>query len=130
MKRKALLVLIGVFLLGMGAGILVDRLALHTFRGRLHAGRHADRLLHHLTARLQLSEQQQADVEVILRETHTTLVTIRHATRQRVDTVLGTAEGRIQALLTPEQRPKFATFMAERRARRQRWKQRRFGRSP
>ena len=67
MKWKALAVLLGVFLLGVGAGIVFDRMALH--RDGFFGGRHRPpmgRILHHLTEKLDLSESQQQDVRDVL----------------------------------------------------------------
>jgi Spy/CpxP family protein refolding chaperone len=118
MKRQALAILLGVFLLGVGGGVVLDRVALYPydFRGRHEP--HADRILHRLTRELKLSDAQQQDVRTILMSTRAELNTTHQHMRQRVDNILKASETRIQHVLEPEQRQAFEQLMVEHRARR------------
>jgi Spy/CpxP family protein refolding chaperone len=123
MKWKALVVLLGVFLLGVGGGVVLDRVALPRDGLAPHGvwGRHqppVSRLLQRLTHDLDLSDAQQQDVRAIVMSTRTELDTTRQQMRQRVDDILKASETRIQSVLKPEQREAFKRLMAERRERR------------
>lgn len=131
MRWKALVVLLVVFLLGMGGGVAVDRVVLSPFGAVGHARRSPERLLHRLTRNLSLSEAQQTDVRRILKATRAELDTLRRNMRQEVHAVLASAERRITEVLKPDQRDAFRTLMAEHRAHRRRWFRRRpWGKSP
>ncbi|MDH3598374.1 MAG: hypothetical protein OEU26_01905 [Candidatus Tectomicrobia bacterium] len=131
MRWKALVVLLVVFLLGIGGGIVVDRVVLSPFGAVGHARRSPARLLHRLTRTLDLSEAQQTDVRRILKATRAELGTLRRNMRQEVHAVLASSERRITEVLKPDQRDAFRTLMAEHRARRHRWfRPRHWGKSP
>ncbi len=117
MKWKALVVLLGVFLLGVGGGVVLDRMILHRdgFWGRHRPP--VGRILHHLTEELDLSEAQQQDVRTLLMSTRAELKTARQQIRQRVDGILKTSETRVQQVLKPEQREAFEQLVAEHRQR-------------
>ncbi len=124
MKWKALVVLLGVFLLGVGGGVVLDRVALHRdgfsphgFRGR--HGPPVGRILQRLTEKLDLSDAQQQDVRTILMSMRTDLQASHRQMRQRVDKILKASETRIQGVLKTEQRGAFEKLMAEHRERRQ-----------
>ena len=119
MKWKALVVLLGVFLLGVGGGVVLDRMALYRDGS---GGRHRPpmgRILHRLTHTLDLSEAQEQDVRAILMSTRTELKSTHQQMRQRVDAILKVSETRVQQVLKPEQREAFEQLMTEHRKRRQ-----------
>jgi Spy/CpxP family protein refolding chaperone len=124
-KWKALIVLFGVFLLGVAGGVAFDRAVLHPygpppeFRGRHRHGPPVGRILQRLTSELSLSQAQQHDVRQILMATRTELKTARQHMRKRVDEILKASETRIHDVLKPEQRAAFERFMVEHRARRE-----------
>jgi hypothetical protein len=123
MKWKALVVLLSVFLLGVGGGVVFDRVALHHY-GLAPYGvwsRHrppVSRILQRLTHALDLSDAQQQDVRTIVMSTRTELDTTRQEMRKRVDDILRASETRIQSVLKPEQRKAFEQLMVEHRTRR------------
>lgn len=125
MKWKALVVLLGVFFLGVGGGVMLDRVVLHhdgfsppyDFRGRHRPP--MGRLLHRLTHELDLSEAQQQAVRTILIATRTELKTMHEQMRQRVDDILKASETRIQGVLKPAQREAFEQLMVEHQSHRQ-----------
>ena len=125
MKWKALVVLLVVFLLGIGGGIVVDRVVLSPFGAVAHARRSPERLLHRLTRTLDLSETQQVDVRRILKATRAELGTLRRNMHREVHAVLASSERRIHEVLKPDQRDAFRTLMTEHRTRRHRWFRRR-----
>ncbi len=124
MKRKALAVLLAVFLLGVGGGVVLDRVALYRYDVPAYGfrGRHrppVGRILHRLTRKLDLSDAQQQDVRTILMSTRTELKATHQQMRKQVDDILKASETRIQNVLNPEQREAFEQLMVEHRARRQ-----------
>lgn len=124
MKWKAFVVLLGVFLLGVGGGVAIDRVALHRYGSASYRvwDRHrppVNRILQRLTHELDLSEAQQQDVHTIVMATRTELDAARRDMRKRVDDILQASETRIQRVLQPEQREAFEQLMAEHRARRE-----------
>ena len=121
MKWKALVVLLVVFLLGIGGGIVVDRVVLSPFGPIAHTRRSPERLLHRLIRSLELSADQQVVVRRILEATRAELGTLRRNMRQEVHAVLASSERQIIEILKPDQRDAFRTLMAEHRARRHRW---------
>ena len=64
MKRKALWALIGVFLLGMGSGVLLDRAYLGFWGGGWRGGpeKRQARILGFLSRKLDLSDAQRAEI--------------------------------------------------------------------
>jgi Spy/CpxP family protein refolding chaperone len=123
-KWKAFVVLLGVFLLGVGGGVAIDRVALHRdgFAPYRVWDRHrppVNRILQRLTHALDLSEAQQQDVHAIVMATRTELDAARQDMRNRVDDILQASETRIRRVLQPEQREAFEQLMAEHRARRE-----------
>jgi hypothetical protein len=131
MKWKALVVLIVVFLLGLGGGIVVDRVVLSPFGAVGHARQSPERLLHRLTRTLGLSTTQQVEVRRILKATRAELGTLRRHMRQEVHTALAASERQIIEVLKPDQRDAFRTLLAEHRARKHRWfKHRHMGKLP
>jgi Spy/CpxP family protein refolding chaperone len=123
-KWKALVVILFVFLLGVGGGVVLDRVALQRHGlpphdGRDHHGPPIGRILNRLTHELELSEAQQQEVRTILMATRTELQTARQQMRKQVDDILKASETRIQDVLKPEQRETFEQLMAEHRERRQ-----------
>ena len=121
MKWKALVVLLVVFLLGIGGGIVVDRVIFSPFGPVAHTRRSPERLLYRLTRTLDLSAAQQGDVRRILKATRAELGTLRRNMRQEVHAVLASSERQIIEVLKPDQRDAFRTLMAEHRAHRHRW---------
>jgi hypothetical protein len=131
MKWKALVVLLVVFLLGIGGGIVVDRVVLSPFGAVAHTRRSPERLLYRLTRTLDLSAAQQVDVRRILKATRAELGDLRRNMRQEVHTVLDSSERQIIEVLKPDQRDAFRTLMTEHRARKHRWfKHRHMGKLP
>ena len=123
MKWKALIVLLGVFLLGVVGGVALDRAALYSYGPPFEfRSRHrppVGRILQRLTSELELSEAQQHDVRRILMGARTELETARRRMRKRVDDILKASETRIHNVLKPEQREAFERLMVEHRARRE-----------
>lgn len=122
MKWKALLVLLGSFLLGAGGGLLFDHVVLHPKKAPRHITHPPHRIAERLAVRLKLSQSQQKEVHTILQHAHMELWTLRQEMNRRMVRTLETAKQRISETLQPEQRATFQRILSEHRAYRQHWR--------
>ncbi len=122
MKRKALWALIGVFLLGMGGGVLLDRAYLGFWGGGWRGGpeKRQARILGFLSRKLDLSEAQRAEIAPVLRTTWKELGDVRAEAFRKIDRVLEKGGERIRPVLNPEQDRKFERLIKKFRERRHR----------
>lgn len=112
-----------VFVLGFAAGALAFSAYRNWSRTRIEGSRHErfERMLD----RLQLTNEQKAEVHKILTETRDQLQTLRKESEPRFDAIRQQADERLQKVLTPEQ---WKQFQEERE--RTRGRGRRGGRGP
>lgn len=133
MKRKALWVLIGVFILGVGTGVFLDRFCIE-YRwggvGRWGRGwtgspeKRQARLLDAMTRKLELSEAQRAQIEPILRNTWREVSTHGLAFVERIEQALQQSADHIRSHLQPEQIETFNQIIENFRHRSRQWRQR------
>lgn len=120
-NAKAVMGILFVFILGAVSGSLVTRMVLH---GRLEAFMHdgpgvrEEHIVKRLSRELNLDNGQQDRIRGIVHETHTAVLEARSQIRPRIETLLEQGQGRIAAVLRPEQREKFMKLIAERKANR------------
>jgi hypothetical protein len=117
-QRKAGLWLALVFLLGAAIGVVFG----YSFGHRSYAAgkpappplsepeRRAKRVAD-MTAEIGLSAEQSAKMDVIIRETHEEMKTIRDKAEADVDVVRQKARQRMRENLTEEQKPKFEAMV-------------------
>lgn len=138
MRRKALWVLIGVFVLGMGAGVFLDRACLkyhwcgHMGRGRgweSSLEKRQARILNFMAHRLDLSDDQRAAIEPILRETWDDISTLGLGFIERMEQALQQNVDRIRLHLRPDQAETFDRIVEKFRNKTNRWR-RRLGQEP
>ena len=104
----AVIVVIVAFVSGAVAGVLVEHVHLmRRFHGRMPRFV-PQMMLHRLDRTLDLTPEQRTKVEEIVMRHHQRIVAITESTRPRVREELEAANREIEALLTPEQREKFA----------------------
>ena len=107
----AVVVVILTFVSGVAAGVLLAHL--HVF-GRGRAGRPPRiapaLMVRHLDHALDLTPEQRAKVEEIVRRHHQRIEALTESVRPQVRQELDAANREIEALLTPEQRRKFETM--------------------
>lgn len=65
----------------------------------------------HLTKELDLSNEQQAQLSVIINDVQAQYSAIRKSTEPQIDVARQKGRERIRAILTPEQKPKFEAFL-------------------
>ena len=133
MRRKALWVLIGVFLLGMGTGAFLDRACMkyhwcghRGWRGGWENGveKRQARILNFMSRRLELSEDQRARIEPILKETWSDVSTLGLGFIDRMEESLRQNADRIRLHLLPEQVEKFDRIVDRFHNKSRRWRQR------
>ena len=119
---KAFILLLAVFVLGGVIGGLGLYVA-----GHMHNSHRRQRIFDRLTQQVQLTPQEQKQVEAILADGHKRFEAVyrqsQEQARPQYEAVRNDIRARIRALLTPEQQPKFDAFLkqldAERKAREQ-----------
>ncbi len=107
-----------IFALGFVAGALALNLYKES-RADGARGRRGQRL-EQIVSRLNLNEQQSAEVKEILADTRSQLDGVRKESEPRVREIRKQAHERIQKILTPEQWQQFEQMMKENRGRRHR----------
>jgi len=116
-KLKVWLVVLGVFLAGFAAGVVVTRGVVRHVVQRivLHPERMRVLIEKRLTARLRLDPEQHRKVDQILTGTEGELKSLRREFAPRFVAILTNAESEISDVLTPEQRERFKKFREEHR---------------
>ncbi len=121
-SARAIILTIAVFVLGGAVGSLGTYLA-----GHMRDGHRRQRIVDRLTEQLQLTPDQQKQIETILDDGHKRITAIyrqsQDQARPQYDAVHTDTRNRIRAILTAAQQPKFDDFLkhldAERKAREQ-----------
>ncbi len=122
MNRKASLLVIAVFLLGLALGALGMHLATEHYaaaddskKSYRDRGRDEEtgrvRLVEQLTGELQLTPDQQEQLKQVLRETSARYDSIYEEMRPRLRQAREDGRNRIRGFLTPEQREKFDAWL-------------------
>lgn len=133
MRRKALWVLIGVFVLGVGTGAFLDRACLkyhwcghRGWRGGWEASleKRQTRILNFMVRRLELSDDQRASIEPILRETWRDVSALGLGFMDRMEAVLRQNADRIRLHLRPGQVDKFDRIINRFHNKSRKWRQR------
>lgn len=113
-KPVALLVVGALFLVGVLVGVVATHAfyawQLHRPGGLAALGLHV--LGNRLERQLDLSDEQEKEVDAILADTRRELMQVRHDTVPRLLAVRDRSFARIDALLTPEQRERLKQFRA------------------
>ena len=111
----AVLVLVLTFTAGFVAGVAVHRV----LQRERHVPRHAATMMAgHLDRRLDLTDQQRAQVEAILVRRHARINEMWSGMHPRVNAEVEATNAEIAKVLTPEQRAKFETLKMRMRHRR------------
>lgn len=116
-KSRAALVVLLSLIAGAILGIVADRTVLAHLGRRppdpRRAGEHFARMLEH---RLDLTDEQKREVEAIIQRHADANETIFRETQPRIRAQMEATDREIEALLTPEQKTKFAELVRERNA--------------
>jgi len=111
MNRKAIVLVLGVFILGM----IVGGLGLYLAEGRVLRGSAQrggpGRVVQQLTTDLGLGAEQQKQLETILEETRSRYEKLYETIQPERQKIREEGRDRIRAILSPEQRAKFEEFV-------------------
>ena len=119
-KWKAVTGVVLVFLLGVLAGGLADRMACwHRVDNIISGGPAARRelIIKKLSCELKLNAEQKARLEEIMKDTHAQIRAVKTQIKPQVDAIIAASADKVRAMLNPEQLEKFNKFMARRKAR-------------
>jgi Spy/CpxP family protein refolding chaperone len=119
LKRfTAVSAVLAVFLLGALVGALGTHLfyAHHFHHPGMLSALGARWIAADLHRRLDLTPEQQTQVDAILADARRESLALRHQMAPQIARVIETAHGRILQVLTPEQRKKFESYSAANRA--------------
>jgi len=114
-KRWPIFGIVLVFLLGILCGSLATHLLYNCRMGSMSGGRGETReevLVERLERKLKLDDRQVALVRPIVHETHEGIMALRRQLRPQIEAAIEKSQARINAILTPEQREKFAQMIA------------------
>ena len=109
---KSLLLLVLVFFAGLAVGVVGTRIVVrHVVQGAIaHPERVQSFMERNLTRRLRLDNDQQVKLHDILTDARGQLTTLRKEFQPQAAEVLGDADKKISALLTPEQQARYDKF--------------------
>lgn len=113
-NRKAVVLLVAIFLLGLALGGLGAYLFLGraSGAGTIAKGRYSkQQIVEQLTHDLALAPDQQKQLSQILDDTRARFQAIHEQMRPQYDAAREEGRNRIRAILTVEQRPKFEEFV-------------------
>jgi hypothetical protein len=118
MKTLKLVLLVAlIFVAGFAAGVVTTRLVVRHFIQRAIAHPELIRawLERGLDRRLQLDAEQQRQAHEILLDAHTQIKALREQVQPEFAGIVTNTQGRLSAILTPEQQKLFDDFRAEHR---------------
>ncbi|HLP06576.1 MAG TPA: hypothetical protein VK178_00315 [Opitutaceae bacterium] len=127
-KPRTILILVGIFLAGAASGMLLPWRVFPP-PGSKHQGPRPKmvRILERIKEELELTPEQRPQVEAIIRESSEKLEGLRRESFKVGAAEIEAMNARIQALLTPAQREKFAELQREQRERMRRFEREPFG---
>jgi Spy/CpxP family protein refolding chaperone len=111
-EKKAILLVVVVFLLGIALGGLSDHLwGYHVWAARSATVRlTSTQRVQEMTNQLSLTPDQQKQILAIIDETRAKWQSVNDATARELAQTREEARNRIRAILTPEQLPKYEEF--------------------
>ena len=111
MNRKAVFLVMAVFVLGLALGGLSMHLVADRFEMGSGGRKGSARTVEQLTRELNLTPEQQKQLAATLEETRTQFQAIYEQYRPQMDQVRQQGRQKIRAFLTPEQMPKFEAWL-------------------
>lgn len=106
---KSILLLFLVFFAGLAVGVVGTRLVVRRVvqQAILHPERMQTLVERNLTRRLRLDNDQQVKLHAILSDTRSQLTDLRKQFQPQAAAVLSNTDGKISAMLTPEQQARY-----------------------
>jgi Spy/CpxP family protein refolding chaperone len=112
-RSEAAMLVIVVFFLGVLLGVVGNHLWGESVWGKQISAAHPtrDQLVSSLTRELQLNAEQQQQLGAIIDDTKAQIRAVYAPADAQREVLRQAGRNRIRAILTPEQKPKFETFM-------------------
>jgi Spy/CpxP family protein refolding chaperone len=111
-EKRAVTLVVVVFLLGIALGGIAVHMWAHHHASRAHSGHHTPtKIVQDMTDQVGLTPDQQKQVLAIIDDTRAKYQAISAQMQPQFEQARADARGRIRALLTPEQLPKFEEFI-------------------
>jgi Spy/CpxP family protein refolding chaperone len=107
--KRPLIVVVFAFILGMAAGAFAHRLAMRFWRPGLPS---PEKIAAMMARDLSLDDAQRAQVLAIFREQEPKIRSFHQETQERFDVLRKETDGRISAVLRPDQRARFEARLA------------------
>ena len=134
-RAKALLLALGIFILGMACGSMAERWTRGPRRsiwgvifsrppGGDRRGPPSERIVQRMKRELELKDEQAEQIQSILEESRASASKLRESIRDEMRSIESTSRDKIRAILTPEQGKKYEERQKERRGRRGRGRRR------
>ncbi|MBK8478810.1 MAG: hypothetical protein IPL39_21755 [Opitutaceae bacterium] len=113
-KLRTILILVGLFLAGAASGAFLTLRLAPTGRERVRERRpFVERNLERMDHALAFTPEQRPQIEALMRSTGDELAKLRRQSWRATAQQIRGMNAKIEALLTPEQRAKFATYQKE-----------------
>lgn len=111
MNRKAVILVVVVFALGLALGGLSMYVAAEQFGFGPSGRRGSQRMVEQLTAELKLTSEQQQRLTATLEETRTRYQAVYEQYRPQIEQIRQEGRQKIRTFLTAEQLPKFEAYL-------------------
>ncbi len=112
-KRKALVVMVTVFFLGLVAGMAIDRYALDKYSRHQRHHRKPPDFKQMFTKELDLNQEQQEKLDVLLSELKEKIDKVRHSNYQQYGKIRNEFNENFRVILDTGQKQKFEQMIKE-----------------
>jgi|APFre7841882630_1041343.scaffolds.fasta_scaffold01166_9 flagellar basal body-associated protein FliL len=119
-KRKAIISIIVVFLLGSLAGALITHeIYQHRIESFIRGEPKRELIVRRLSHQLNLDAAQLSQLRVIVEETYDGIKNVRKQIKPQIEAILESSQNRVRAILLPDQLEKYEKIIAERKKKRE-----------
>jgi flagellar basal body-associated protein FliL len=119
-KRKAIISILIVFLLGSLAGALITHeIYQHRIESFIRGEPKRELIVRRLSHQLNLDAAQLSQLRVIVEETYDGIKNVRKQIKPQIEAILESSQNRVRAILLPDQLEKYEKIIAERKKKRE-----------
>jgi flagellar basal body-associated protein FliL len=119
-KRKAIISILIVFLLGSLAGALITHeIYQHRIESFIRGEPKRELIVRRLSHQLNLDAAQLSQLRVIVEETYDGIKNVRKQIKPQIEAILESSQNRVRAILLPDQLVKYEKIIAERKKKRE-----------
>jgi hypothetical protein len=119
-KRKAIISILIVFLLGSLAGALITHeIYQHRVESFIRGELKRELIVRRLSHQLNLDAAQLSQLRVIVEETYDGIKNVRKQIKPQIEAILESSQNRVRAILLPDQLEKYEKIIAERKKKRE-----------